>query len=306
MRSVNNTIRAASQSNGKHRILKVPTKNKHHITLAPINRFIQIKDCAEKDCQYKLGKLIGSGSNAQVYQAMNMNTGEVVACKKVLFKFKNQQKVDIELSFLQILQHQNIIKYISHVQTKDSLLIYQEYMPMGSISQLLNEFGPMTEQTIKTYTHQILNGLEYLHNKGILHLDLKSSNILLDSSGDIKISDFGCSRHIKQNLCQSILQGSVPWMAPEVVRQEQIDTPADIWSFGCVILEMLTGKHPWFEQLDFDNVASTLLAIAFNQESPKIPDNVSKELTNFLLMCFSQDPLQRATIQQLRQSAFLQ
>ncbi|CAD8109781.1 unnamed protein product [Paramecium sonneborni] len=306
MRSVNNAIRIGTQEHQKHRVLKVPRKTNHHITLDPINRFNQIKDCGSKKIDFKLGKLIGSGAQGQVYQAMDMDTGEIVACKKLLNHLKDQQKLDVELSFLQILQHKNVIKYISHESTKECILIYQEFMPMGSISQLLSDFGPIKEQTVKRYTQQILNGLEYLHKKGILHLDLKSSNILLDCNGQVKISDFGCSRQNKENLCQSILQGSVPWMAPEVVRQERIGPASDIWSFGCLILEMITGRPPWSEQINFDNPATSLLSIGLSGEYPRIPETASIQMKELLLMCFSLDPLKRATIRQLKQSAFLQ
>ncbi|CAD8184142.1 unnamed protein product [Paramecium pentaurelia] len=306
MKSVNNTIRIGTQMHQKHRLLKVPRKTNHHITLDPINRFNQVKDYTIKRMEFKLGKLIGSGSQGQVYQAMNMYTGEIVACKKLLNHLKDQQKLDTELSFLQILQHKNIIKYIFHESTKDSILIYQEFMSMGSISQLIRDFGPINEQTVKRYTQQILNGLEYLHKKGILHLDLKSSNILLDCNGQVKISDFGCSRQNKENLYQSILQGSVPWMAPEVVRQERIGPASDIWSFGCLILEMITGRPPWSEQINFDNPATSLLSIGLSGEYPRIPETASIEIKELLLMCFQVDPLQRATLRKLKQSAFLQ
>lgn len=104
---------------------------------------------------------------------------------------------------------------------------------------------------MRNFVRQILQGLNYLHEREIIHRDIKGGNILVDNKGGIKISDFGISKKVEDNLLSGArvnrpsLQGSVFWMAPEVVKQTSYTLKADIWSVGCLVVEMLTGEHPW-------------------------------------------------------------
>lgn len=128
--------------------------------------------------------------------------------------------------------------------------IFLEYVPGGSVTALLNNYGAFEETLTKNFVRQILTGLEYLHDRDIIHRDIKGANILVDNKGGIKISDFGISKKVSNETGgkaahRASLQGSVFWMAPEVVKQTGHTRAADIWSVGCVIVEMLTGEHPW-------------------------------------------------------------
>lgn len=104
---------------------------------------------------------------------------------------------------------------------------------------------------MRNFVRQILQGLNYLHEREIIHRDIKGGNILVDNKGGIKISDFGISKKVEDSILTGArmhrpsLQGSVFWMAPEVVKQTSYTLKADIWSVGCLVVEMLTGEHPW-------------------------------------------------------------
>lgn len=146
--------------------------------------------------------------------------------------------------------------------------IFLEYVPGGSVTALLRNYGAFEEPLVKNFVRQILNGLAYLHEKDIIHRDIKGANILVDNKGGIKISDFGISKKVEDSTFVPVpfsvrmltefgdlltgsrahrpsLQGSVFWMAPEVVKQTTYTRKADIWSVGCLVVEMLTGEHPW-------------------------------------------------------------
>lgn len=119
---------------------------------------------------------------------------------------------------------------------------------------------------IKSFIRQILEGLEYLHGLGILHRDMKADNILCDHSGNCKISDFGTSRKSQLDPysdAEMSIQGSVFWMAPEVVFSKSgYSAKADIWSLGCICLEMWAGKRPWSDQQMFQAMYKVRLAAA--------------------------------------------
>ena len=129
------------------------------------------------------------------------------------------------------------------------LLIFLEYMPCGSMSSVLKKFGAYQMSLARKYMKQILEGLMFLHSRGIVHRDLKGANILIDQWGDAKLADFGACRqlaslHATMSGEMKSIKGSVFWMAPEMVAGT-IGRRCDIWSAGCVLIEMLTAAHPW-------------------------------------------------------------
>ena len=134
---------------------------------------------------------------------------------------------------------------------------------------------------IRKYTEQLLLGLEYLHQNNIVHRDIKCANILVDNGGTVKLTDFGASKRLQTNsiyegyeLSKS-LKGSPYWMAPEVASQKGHSYPADIWSLGCMIIEMITGQPPWSEFSSRSNEVIRL--ITTEKRVPKIP-NCSHQL----------------------------
>ncbi|XP_050898386.1 mitogen-activated protein kinase kinase kinase NPK1 [Lathyrus oleraceus] len=144
---------------------------------------------------------------------------------------------------------------------------------------------------IRTYTKQLLEGLEYLHNNRIIHRDIKGANILVDNKGCIKLADFGASRKVVElatiNGAKSI-KGTPHWMSPEVILQTGYTTSADIWSVACTVIEMATGKPPWSQQ--YPQGVSTLFYIGTTRSHPPIPEHLSAEAKDFLLKCFHKEP----------------
>ncbi|KAH6847270.1 hypothetical protein B0I37DRAFT_391240 [Chaetomium sp. MPI-CAGE-AT-0009] len=178
------------------------------------------------------GQLIGKGTFGRVYLGMNATTGEFLAVKEVEVNPKAAQGDQKKMQELR------------------SISIFLEYISGGSIGSCLRKHGKFEEAVVASLTRQTLSGLAYLHREGILHRDLKADNILLDLDGTCKISDFGISKktdNIYGNDKTNSMQGSVFWMAPEVVRAqgEGYSAKVDIWSTGCVVLEMFAGRRPW-------------------------------------------------------------
>lgn len=141
---------------------------------------------------------------------------------------------------------------------------------------------------MKNFVRQILQGLDYLHERDIIHRDIKGANILVDNKGGIKISDFGISKKVDDSKSLKLallpthlidifsdlltgnrinrpsLQGSVFWMAPEVVKQTGHTKKADIWSVGCLVVEMLTGEHPWAQLTQMQAIFKVIIFDAVN------------------------------------------
>ncbi|XVF28909.1 hypothetical protein REPUB_Repub15cG0073300 [Reevesia pubescens] len=155
------------------------------------------------------------------------------------------------------------------------------------------------------YTKQLLLGLEYLHQNRIVHRDIKGANILVDNKGCIKLADFGASKKVVElatiNGAKS-MKGTPYWMAPEVILQTGHSFSADIWSVGCTVIEMATGKPPWSQQ--YQEVAA-LFHIGTTKSHPPIPVHLSFEAKDFLLKCLQKEPGLRHSASDLLQHPFV-
>ena len=267
------------------------------------------------------GQMIGKGSYGKVYLGINLTTGDLLAVKQVEVNQKaaGQDKdkmkemvaaLDQEIDTMQHLEHPNIVQYLGCERKEFSISIFLEYISGGSVGSCLRKNGKFEESLVRSLTRQTLAGLAYLHNEGVLHRDLKADNILLDVDGTCKISDFGISKktdNIYGNDVTNSMQGSVFWMAPEVVRSEGqgYSAKVDIWSLGCVVLEMFAGRRPWSKE---ETIGAIYKLGSLNQAPPipdDVSDSVSPEAVAFMSECFEIDPGERPTAETLlRQHPF--
>lgn len=268
----------------------------------------------DRQIRWQKGEVLGVGAFGKVFLALDVDTGQLLAVKQVTLgdqpnsrKFQEQlQALEQEISLLRPLQHENIVTYYGCDRDGDDLNIYLELVPGGSIASLLQKFGPFSENVVRNYTRQLLLGLEYLHANRIIHRDIKGGNLLVDSNGLVKLADFGASTRI-QNFMTAVgelhsLKGTPYWMAPEVIKQTGHGRQADIWSVGCTVIEMLTGKPPWAE---FTTQVSALFHIASSKDPPTMPPGSSPECQAFLLLCFKRDPKERPNATRLLQHEFI-
>ncbi|KAJ7883474.1 kinase-like domain-containing protein [Mycena olivaceomarginata] len=255
------------------------------------------------------GELIGRGTYGRVYLALNTTTGEMIAVKQVDKNDSRQvtvvQALKDESETLCVLDHPNIVQYLGFEETLTNLNIFLEYVPGGSIGSCLLKHGSFDEDVTKSFTSQILAGLEYLHSKGILHRYLKSDNILVEMTGVCKISDFGISKRTDdQNAANRSMQGTVFWMAPEAINTQEkgYSLKIDIWSVGCVVLEMWTGTRPWLG----DEVA-TVMSKLYQSKQPPVPDGLvlTPLADDFRKKCFAIDPEERPAAAELRRHPYL-
>ncbi|KAJ3059209.1 hypothetical protein HK102_010099, partial [Quaeritorhiza haematococci] len=197
----------------------------------------------------QLGNCIGKGQFGAVYKALNLETGQVAAVKRIPLDERDENDIlelMQEVSLLKNLSHPNIVSYEGFMKKDGFLNIVLEYVENGSLFHLLKTFGTIPETLIINYVVQVLRGLEYLHAMGIVHCDLKAANILTTKGGNVKLSDFGVSKQLNVlDKDSKAVVGTPNWMAPEIIELNGATTASDIWSLGCTIVEMLTGKPPY-------------------------------------------------------------
>jgi serine/threonine protein kinase len=232
--------------------------------------------------EWKILEEIGRGSFGCVFSGFDTKLGRPIAIKQMLIMDKKKagsglDVLELEIDCLSSLTHQNIVAYYGSQKVDDKLNIFLEYVGGGSLETVINEYGSLSEKIIKKYTKQILEGLEYLHFKKIIHRDIKAANILVNK-GVWKVTDFGASKQIIGNINAEKFKsfiGTPYWMSPEVITQQGHNRFADIWSLGCTVYEMLAGRPPWADINEF----AAMNKIAKGEEPPKYPDTTSPELS---------------------------
>ncbi|CAK9858316.1 unnamed protein product [Sphagnum jensenii] len=249
--------------------------------------------------KWRKGDRLGSGSFGTVYEGVG-NNGRFFAVKEVSLLDEGRQakqsilQLQQEIIVLSELKHENIVQYLGTETTEDKLYIFLELVSKGSLASVYKKY-PMFEEQVRVYTRQILHGLKYLHDRKIIHRDIKCANLLVNVNGVVKLADFGMAKEVdnmdKLNSCK----GSAYWMAPEVINiTESYGIAADIWSLGCTVLEMVMGKPP-LSDLEWHEV----LWKVGNGEGPPIPENLSCDLKDFVKQCLEVDVKRRATVDTL-------
>jgi mitogen-activated protein kinase kinase kinase len=290
--------------------------------------------------RWQQGIFIGGGTFGSVYVAINLDTNELMAVKEI--RLHDPQlipnivsQIRDEMTVLQVLDHPNIVSYYGIEPHRDKVYIFMEYCDGGSLAALL-EHGRIEDETVvMVYALQMLEGLAYLHERGVVHRDIKPENILLDHDGVIKFVDFGAAKVIARQGGKTIahsnpehpalaarqamgvgvggaaggrqnsMQGTPMYMSPEVIRGSSAGRlgSADIWSLGCVVLEMVTGRRPW---ASLDNEWAIMYNIA-QGNTPQLPnpEQLSQAGICFLGKCFDKDPVKRASAAELLQDQWI-
>ncbi|KAI0705188.1 hypothetical protein BC835DRAFT_1410063 [Cytidiella melzeri] len=258
-----------------------------------VRKTIVVREDGKPPTQFQLGNCIGRGQFGVVYRALNLNTGQTVAVKRIgLEGLKEEEIAQLmrEVDLVKSLSHPSIVKYEGMARDDNTLSIVLEYAENGSLGQTLKAFGKLNEKLVAGYVVKILEGLHYLHQSDVVHCDLKAANILTTKTGNVKLSDFGVSLNLRaMERDMSDVAGTPNWMAPEVIELKGASTKSDIWSLGCTVIELLTGHPPYG---DIPNTMSVMFRIV-EDRMPPLPEGASGLLKDFLRQCFQKDPLMR-------------
>ena len=262
----------------------------------------------------KLGTVIGKGSFGTVRLGLLPTSSQLVAAKVIRISSVHQNQINTlqdELDLLRTLHHPNVVHFlgVSWKAEAKELTFFTEYIECGSIASMVKRFGALPMSVIQRYMKQIVDGLTYLHALDVIHRDIKGENILVTKDGSVKLADFGCSTQLKELEVDTSegagVTGTPLWMAPEAMRGESQSFPADVWSVGCVGIEMLN-RQPWVIG-EKENVYTAMFRI---QKHTGLPDGMPAEgqcdpsFRNFLLRCLNRDPTERASAADLLSDPF--
>ncbi|KAI9449935.1 Pkinase-domain-containing protein [Lactarius psammicola] len=264
-----------------------------------------VREEGKAPTHFQLGNCIGRGQFGAVYRALNLNTGQMVAVKRIgLEGLKEEEIAQLmrEVDLVKRLSHPSIVKYEGMARDENTLSIVLEYAENGSLGQTLKAFGKLNEKLVASYVFKILEGLDYLHRSDVVHCDLKAANILTTKTGNVKLSDFGVSLNLRAMEREiKDVAGTPNWMAPEVIELKGASPKSDIWSLGCTVIELLTGRPPYG---DIGNAMTVMFRIV-EDECPPIPERFSGPLVGFLKECFHKDPAMRPSAEKLFEHEWL-
>ncbi|XP_047401574.1 mitogen-activated protein kinase kinase kinase 19 isoform X2 [Sciurus carolinensis] len=269
----------------------------------------------EESILWTKGEILGKGAYGTVYCGLT-SQGQLIAVKQVtldtsdkLATEKEYRKLQEEVDLLKALKHVNIVAYLGTCLEENIVSIFMEFVPGGSISSIINRFGPLPEMVFCKYTKQILQGVAYLHENCVVHRDIKGNNVMLMPTGIIKLIDFGCAKRLAwaglngthSDMLKS-MHGTPYWMAPEVINESGYGRKSDIWSIGCTVFEMATGKPPL---ASMDRMAAMFYIGAHRGLMPPLPDRFSENASDFVRVCLTRDQHERPSALQLLKHSFL-
>ncbi|KAL4610126.1 hypothetical protein ACB092_08G029600, partial [Castanea dentata] len=257
------------------------------------------------------GKCVGKGSFGTVSLGVNISDGHVFAVKSVdqnSGMVSQLEALENEIRILRSLSSPYVVGFLGDDVTYESPStsyrnLHMEYLPGGTVTDLAKRVADVDERIARSHTWCIVSALRYLHSQGIVHCDVKGRNVLVGPNSNLaKLADFGSSIEVSGDTCKAPIlpRGSPLWMAPEVIRRESQGPESDVWSLGCTVIEMITGKPAWE-----DRGVDTLSRIGFSDWLPEFPTRLSELGRDFLEKCLRREPSKRWSCDQLLQHPFL-
>ena len=252
------------------------------------------------DIHYKIISKLGEGNFSTVKLATHSLTGEKVAIKILektkVTKLEEKERINRELAIMRKLNHYNIVKLYQIVETKLTIYLIQENVPGKDFMEYLTKKGKLKEVEACKFFHQIISGLEYMHQCGVAHRDFKPENILITKDDTVlKIIDFGLGNIYKNNQLLKTACGSPCYAPPEMIKEESYNgAESDIWSSGIILYLMLCGKLPFYHEQN-EIMYEQILSGKF--EHPNYLSDNAKDLLDKIIEV---DPKKRLNFEQIK------
>ncbi|KAN0026131.1 hypothetical protein ACTFIV_007113 [Dictyostelium citrinum] len=256
------------------------------------------------ESSFEIQEKLGEGSFGSVYRAVHKSSNTSIAIKEFeIFEANDVEPISKEIQILKKCNNPYVVSYFGSIMLKDKYWILMDYCSLSSFNDIMQSIGKtLKEKEIALILQQSLLGLVYLHSKQIIHRDIKSANILLDETGQVKIADFGVSQQIQSTFAKGSIAGTPYWMAPEILNQANYNNKIDVWSLGIVAIELADGEPP------LSDVNPMRAMYMIGRRPPptfKDPKKWSPEFISFVDKCLTKDINERWSPSQLLEHPFI-
>ncbi|XP_072967816.1 serine/threonine-protein kinase STY46-like [Typha angustifolia] len=239
----------------------------------------------------KFGNKVASGSYGDLYRGTYCSQDVAIkVLKPERINLDMQREFAQEVFIMRKVRHKNVVQFIGACTKAPSLCIVTEFMSGGSVYDFLHkQKGVFKLPALLRVAIDVSKGMSYLHQNNIIHRDLKAANLLMDENEVVKVADFGVARVKAQSGVMTAETGTYRWMAPEVIEHKPYDHKADVFSFGIVLWELITGKIPY----EYLTPLQAAVGVVQKGLRPTIPNNTRPKIANLLEKCWQQDPNER-------------
>uniref|UniRef100_A0A6Q2ZJS8 Serine/threonine-protein kinase PLK n=1 Tax=Esox lucius TaxID=8010 RepID=A0A6Q2ZJS8_ESOLU len=252
---------------------------------------------------YSKGKLLGKGGFARCYEMTDLANNKMYAVKVIpqsrVSKPHQRDKITNEIELHKTLHHKHVVKFSHHFEDQDNIYIFLELCSRKSLAHIWKARHTLTDPEVRYYLRQIISGLKYLHNRGILHRDLKLGNFFVNDNMELRLGDFGLAAKLetveqrKKTIC-----GTPNYLAPEVLNRQGHGMESDVWSLGCVIYTLMCGNPP-FETLDLKETYKCIKEVKYN-----LPSTLSPAAQKLISGILQKNPSDRLTLDQILNHQF--
>ena len=265
--------------------------------------------------QFEIGRKLSHGKIGHVYLARVRDVNFVVALKVMnkcdIMEQQLEQQLQREISIQARLNHPNILKLYTYFHDDNRVYLVLEFAAQGELCKVIKHVGRFSDRLASRITRQLIDALQYCHERSIIHRDLKSENILLDHWGNIKLSDFGCS--IKSETLRGTRCGTPDYLPPEIIAGEQYDHRVDLWCLGVLTYEMLVGRPPfeqrqseeWLTSFDRDASIDKLTTKIDTVCHFRLPPILSPFAADFISALLRRKPADRMSLHEARRHSWI-
>ena len=241
------------------------------------------------------GEEIGKGAFGRVFH-VKLKTADGQVVEAAAKRIELSEKSELELKYMSELNHKNIIKYYGFMKEETSITVVTELATKGDLQRYLQtSTAPLQEELMKKWAIDAAEGIHYLHQRDLVHKDIKSSNYLITEENSLKLGDFGTVGDLEKTTDTQHRQGTVRWMAPEVIEKKIRSKRSDVYSYGIVTWEICSRKIP-FVKLE---TRIDIMEAIVDGKRPEVPSGCPVDLRKVMECCWRQDHQERPTMEEV-------